>query len=133
MKRRTGGFLKPVQWGPWIHDTLSDGRQTHGYELYSEYKAYSQSFPTRRGTKRRVGSYRTFSTYLYVLRELGLIEYVRDKDNNILTSQAMGKDGQPAPDIAPRHYFRATPGKLNDSAWGNPWFSYLGYKPVRKS
>jgi hypothetical protein len=128
----TGGFLKPVQWGPWIRDTLSDGHQTYGYELYSQYKAYSQSFPTRRGTKRRVASYRTFTTYLYVLRELKLIEYVLDKDQNILTSEATGKDGLPAPDLAPRHYFRAVPVRLGDQAWGDPWFAYLGYKPVRK-
>lgn len=131
-RRPTGGFVKPVQWGPWISDTLSDGHQTWGYELFSAYAKYVRSFPLRNNNRRHVASYRTFTTYLYVLRELGLIEYVRDPDGAILTAEAHGKDGLPTPDLSRRHYFRAVLNRINDQAWGDPWYAYLGYKPRSK-
>ena len=132
-RKPTGGFMKPVQWGLWIRDTLADGHQTWGYQLYSDYANHSRSFPIRGRGKRRVASYRTFTTYLYVLRELGLIEYIRDETGEILKEEAHGKDGNPTPDLAPRHYFRAVMNRINEQAWGDPWFAYLGYKPVRKT
>ena len=132
-RKLTGGFMKPVQWGPWIRDELVGGRETWGYQLYGEYKAYVLSFPLRGNKgKRRVGSYRSFTTYLYVLRELGLIENVREEDGEIKKQEAMGKDGNPTPDLSPRYFFRAVMSKIGDIAWGDPWFAYLGYKPSRK-
>lgn len=131
-RKPTGGFMKPVQWGPWIRDELSDGHQTWGYELYSAYAAHVRTFPTRNKGKRRVASYRSFTTYLYVLRELGLVEYVREDDGEIKKEEASGKDGLPAPDLAPRHYFQVVMNRIGDQAWGDPWFAYLGYKPGRR-
>ena len=127
MRKPTGGFNKPVQWGPWINDTLSDGRQSHGYELYRQYKQHCLSFPLRRDGKRRTCSESTFRHYLYVLRELGLVEYVRDAAGDIQTSTAHGKDGNPTPDLAARNYLHAVMGRLGDAAWGDPWTAYRGY------
>jgi len=135
MRKPTGGFNKPVQWGPWIRDELSQGQQTWGYSLYSAYARFVRSFPLRRGGLRRVASYQSWTTYLYILRTLNLIEYVLDENGDIKTEESVGKDGLPvrtdgkaslhgAPGLAPRYYFQAVMANIASPAWGDPWRAF---------
>lgn len=129
--RKKGGFIKPIQLSLFIRDQLVDGTETWGYDLYKMYKETAQAIPTARKTKRKVISYNGFQHYLYVLRRLGLIEYVTTPDGEILSDTAHekgGPDAAPAPQLAPTRFFRAVPGRLGDPAWGNIWKAYEGIR-----
>jgi len=58
--------------------------------------------------KRKVCSYHSFLTYLYMLRRLGLIEYVME-DSEIAGDEPLDKGGNPAPHLAKTHKFRMGP------------------------
>jgi len=131
--RQIGGAQRPPV-GPWIQDKLSGGRVTYAQELYREYKDEIGGIPLkvrervmpgrpRKGGKRRVMSWRSFTIYLYALRVGGLIEYTGH------TAPAHFKDGSLAPALTPRHYFRAVPANIGDSAaWANVWETYRARK-----
>ena len=125
--RKRGGFVKPIQLSIFIRDQLTGGVETWGYDLYKMYKEAAQAIPTARKTKRKVISYNGFQHYLYVLRRLGLIEYVLTPEGEILSDTAHekgGPDAALAPQLAPTRFFRAIPDRLNDPAWGNIWEAY---------
>lgn len=129
LSRSKGGFQRPIQLSVFMRDQLSSGLETYGLALYEDYKTAMQSIPAKQGrAKRRVISYGGFRTYLYVFRRLGLIEYVTDAKGKIKEEVAMDSShAKDAPYLMPRKYFRAAPGRLDDSAWINPWFAYRGY------
>ena len=119
-----GGFRRPIQLSTWLRDRLSDGRMVHALEVWGDYKASALAIPLVRGGKRKPISYQGFRTYLYVLRRLGLIEYLRTPEGEILTGEAADKGGNPAPQLARRRYFTIVLGKASSPAWGDP-FGYL--------
>ena len=121
----TGGFRKPVRLGLWIRDQLADGRETHGYELFSDYAALMSSIPlARKKGKRKIMSYNGFLHYLYLARRLGLIRNVIDDTGRVKEGPALDKGGNPAPHLAPRRFIQAVPGRLGDPAWENLWGAY---------
>ena len=132
--RQRGGFKKPVQLSLYIRDQLADGRETWAQQLYGDYVTAAQSTRLkvrqrligrpRIGAKRQIISYEGFRSYLYVMRRLGLVEYVTTPTGEIQTEPAEGKGGQPAPYLAERRYFRANPGELGNPAWANIWEAY---------
>lgn len=136
VSRGRGGFQKPIQLSLFIRDELADGRETWAQQLYGDYTDAVEKIPLkvrqvrgkpgrpRIGAKRQVISYEGFRNYLYVMRRLGLIEYVTTPTGEILTEQALNKGGQPAPYLAERRYFRANPSELDNPAWSNIWEAY---------
>jgi len=48
---------------------------------------------------------------MYVLEELGLIEFVREADASI----------RPGSKALPRRYYRIKDGRMDDEAWQNPY------------
>jgi len=124
--RPKGGFRRPVKLSTWIRDKLAGGATYHAYGLYGDYVNEVGSIPLSRNRgKRHVIGYRGFvSSYLYVLRQLGLIEYVTDEQGNVLEEEALDKGGNPAPYLAKRRYFRAVASRLSDPAWENIWEAY---------
>ena len=131
--RQHGGFIKPIQLSLFIRDALADGRETWGYNLHQAYVTAARAIPTARGGKRRVINYNGFQHYLYVLRRLGLIEYVTDEKGNLKTETPTNKRGDwatddgtqtGAPYIAEVIFFRAVLSRINDPAWANIWAAY---------
>ena len=92
------------------------------YEALDEAKGT----PMRQRHRRRVISRNAFNIYLYRLRRLGWIEYIRDKKGEILQEpghRLQGKVAMEAAELHPRLYFRLTPeGASND--WTNIQRSY---------
>lgn len=120
-----GGFRRPIQLSTWIRDELADGRETYAQQLYGGYSAAVRAIPFARGRKgtRKPISYHGFLSYLYALRQLGLIEYVMS-NGDVYEEEAMDKGGNPAPHLAKRRYFRADISRLGDAAWENIWLAY---------
>lgn len=116
--RQIGGHRRPILLSSWLYNQLSGGAEFKGQKLYAEYKKAMWSFPlVRKRGKRKVVSYNGFMHYVYILRRLGLIEYMRDAAGNIIEEEAKDKGGSPAPQLARVRYFRAVPDKLGDPAW----------------
>jgi hypothetical protein len=81
------------------------------------------SFHKHNPTMTRVCSYNSFEHYIYVLRQLGLVEALDD------TATASGKSGSASGEWHEAHpsvMLRAIPGRLGDPAWQNIWDAYLG-------
>jgi len=137
IERARGGFVKPIQLSLYIRDQLAAGAEFWGNELYSMYKEAIQKAyraidearpPKRRKGKRKIISYAGFRIYLYVLRRLGLIEYILE-DGEIKGDVPLLKDGiTDAPFLSKTHYFRAVISRINDPAWQNIWQAYKGIR-----
>jgi len=119
-----------IQLSWFIHDYLENGQESWAFEIHQAYKKAIQATPRHRGGKRKVISYSSFLNYMYILRKLGLIEYLRDLQGEIDTDEAKErlKKGEtregwearnPVP-LAPRHFIRANMSKIDDPAWYNP-------------
>ena len=116
-----------LQLSTFIQNYLSSGEESWAYDIYRTYKKAAQDIPLRRGKRaRRVISYHGFLNYMWMLRRLGLITYLRDREGEIDTEEAVDKSGAPAPHLAPKHFIRADMGKINDPAWGNPHKALYG-------
>ena len=109
-----------IQLSTFIHDYLAGGQESWAFEIHQAYKTAMLATPRHRGGKRRVISYSSFLNYMYILRKLGLIEYLRDPEGEIDTEPAQDRLGAPAPHLAPRHFIQANMSRINDPAWYNP-------------
>jgi hypothetical protein len=122
-----GWFPGRVQLSLFIRDYLSDGQESWSYEIHQAYKKAIEAIPRHRGqSKRKVISYHGFLNYMYMLRQLGLIEYLRTTTGEIDTEEAKDKGGGPAPHLAPKHFIQANMGRINDPAWQNPHKALYG-------
>lgn len=116
-----------LQLSLFIRDYLANGEESWAYEIYREYKKAAQAIPMHRGKgKRKVISSDGFRDYMYMLRRLGLIEYLRTTTGEIDTDEAVDKSGAPAPHLAPKHFIRANMSRINDPAWHNPHKALYG-------
>ena len=90
-----------VSTGVWVRDHLLEVGEDYVAAMYRGFKRDKQ----RTGV--RCGSYQGFRQYIYWLRRLGLIEFVR---------------GEPSenPVLEGRRYYRVVPGREKDPAWRNP-------------
>ena len=123
MEQPTVGGWTPgrIQLSTFIRDFLAERPGgTWAFNIHQGYKEAVLAEPRHRGGKRRVISYHSFLNYMYILRKLGLIEYLRDEAGNISTEQAYTSVGEPAPQLNPRHFIRANMSRINDPAWQNP-------------
>lgn len=109
-----------IQLSTFIRDFLATGQESWAHEIHQAYKKAVLATPRHRGGKRRVISYGSFLNYMYILRKLGLIEYLRDAAGEIDSEEARDRLGAPAPHLAPRHFIQANMSKINDPAWQNP-------------
>lgn len=120
-----------LQLSTFIRDSLAQVEATWGYSIYSAYRKAMKEEPTRKGKKkRRAISFASFSNYMYLLRRLGLIEYVLDDDGEIVTEDPergnvpgeLWVDDEDAgiKGGAKRQLIRIVPGKVGDPAWINP-------------
>ena len=124
-----GGFRRPVQLSLWIRDHLSDGQETWAYRLYGDYSNEMRAIPlSRKRGLRKVMKYESFLHYLYILRRLGLIEYVTTAGGEIYQETAEDKGGTERDYLAPRNYFRAVLSRIGDSAWNQIWDAYRGIR-----
>lgn len=131
---RRGGFKKrPVQLGPYLQQMLAGGAQFYALQLYESYKeavraVYEQLFeanetPQYKRHYPKVISIAGFLSYLYKLRRLGWIEYIRDNKGNIVATPAHDKAGTEVSYLTPRYYFQITSaGSAAD--WSNIQLSY---------
>ena len=126
--RRIGGWYPGrIQLTTFIRDFLSSGEESWAHEIYMAYKRAAEGTPLRRGKRRRKTiSYHGFLNYMYMLRKLGLIEYLLTTTGEVDTEEARDKSGAPAPHLAPRRFIRAVMGKINDPAWQNPHEALYG-------
>ncbi len=107
-----------LQLSLFIRDYLADGKESWAHAIYGAYALAVLETPLHRGRgRRKVISYHGFLNYMYMLRKLGLIEYVLE-DGEIKTDEALDKGGNPAP-LAKRQYIRAVMDRLGDPAWHN--------------
>ena len=122
----TGGFRRPVQLSTWIRDQLADGRETHAYALYGDYVTLMKELPlARKRGRRSLIKPESFRNYLYILRRLGLIQYVIDPSTGKPREEmALDKGGNPAPQMAMRLYIRANMARIGDPAWEQIWDAY---------
>jgi len=127
-QKGAGGWPKDrLQLSTFIQSYLAAGEESHAYEIYEAYKEAAQAIPLRRGKgKRKVISYHGFLNYMWKLRRLGLIEYLRDKAGEIDTEEAVDKSGAPAPHLAPKHFIRADMSRIDDIGWQNPHKALYG-------
>ena len=129
-----GGFRRPIKFGPFIRDFLSVNPETWAYEVYRAYKEALEAIPlSRKRGKRRAPSILSFLKYLWILRQLGLIEYVTTPEGEIKEERSMDHAEQETEWTKknPLLIFRAVPGELGNPAWEYPWQAYLGYSPPR--
>lgn len=124
IKPRIGGWYPGrIQLGPFIRDFLSGGQESWEHEIYQAYKKAAKAIPVTKGKRkleRKVISFEGFRAYMHMLRKLGLVEYLRTPTGEIDTEEAVGRGGQSAPYLAPRHFVQAVMSRIGDSAWQNP-------------
>lgn len=81
-------YTKPIRFGPWLRDYLSDGGEHYANEVYHAYKrAHRLAYQTwyeesnipvsKRQIHKQMGR-TTFINYLWFLRKLQWIAYVPD-------------------------------------------------------
>ena len=94
-----GGFKRPVGTGEFIRDFLLRHGEAYPNQVYSAFrKEYKK--------ERYVTSYASFRKYFYILKELGLIEFLREEPSS--------KGG------FSRRIYRITPGKEDSEKWLSP-------------
>ncbi len=126
---RRGGFRRPIQLSLFIRDAMSNGRQTHAFEIYKEYKEAVRAIPPRKKgcAKRRCISYHGFLDYMFILRKLGLIEYVKTPGGRIVHEVATTKGGdEEAAYLAKTNIIQIVSGQESNPAWQNPWQASYG-------
>lgn len=116
-----------IQLSTFIRDYLADGQESWAYEIYLAYKKAVEAMPKRRGRgKRKVISPGGFRNYMWMLRKLGLIIYLRDRAGKIDTEPAVDKSGALAPHLVPKHFIQADMSRIADPAWHNPHAALYG-------
>jgi len=122
-----GGFFHPLPPGSFIRDQLSGGSEWWGQELYTTYKQTMQAIPlARKKGKRHAPNPTSFRITLYMLRRLGLIEYVMTPEGEIAGDIPFDKGGvNLKPELAKTRKFHAVMSRINDPAWGNIKAAYI--------
>ena len=90
--------------GVWIRGHLQDVGRDYVYGMYKRWR----SFPEGAGLNIKAGTYQQFRTYIYVLKQLGLVERV---------------GGSPSRGFA-KTYYALNPDKVNSVIWRNPFKHY---------
>ena len=101
---REFGFAPYKSSSLFIRDYLLEHGEGYIHEVYRSFREWLKSEGYT-----RFPSYQSFRTYFWRLRNLGLIEFVREEpsSNPVLK--------------APRRYYRIVPGMENDVRWINPF------------
>ncbi len=120
---QVGGFAPGrIQLSIFIRDYLTTNLDSWAMEIYTAYKTAVLAQPKHRGKgHRKVGSYQNFRDYMFMLRQLGLVTYLRDKAGEIET-----EDAENRPYLVPKHFIQAVPEKLSDPGWQNPHRALYG-------
>lgn len=118
-----GGFAPGrIQLSLFIRDYLTTNSDSYAQQIHTAYKTAVLGMPRRRGKgPRKVSSYHSFLGYMFMLRQLGLVTYLRDKAGEIESEEAENR-----PYLAPKHFIQAVPEKLSDIAWQNPHRALYG-------
>ncbi len=99
-------MVKISYTGLWIRDHLSEVGEDYIQHMSTAYrKELKQS-------KKVVSSYHQFCKLIYVLKSIGLIEFVREEPANKRW-------------LKPRKYYRIKPGKEESVKWNNPQKHYV--------
>jgi len=112
--RRTLTRLKRTR----LHERVSVSREEVEVEVQRMLSARAV-LPIRGG--KRCMNYNSFMHYIYILHQLGLIEYTGEEET------AAGKAGSitgPWHETHPAVMLRAGAGTESDPAWQNPWAAY---------
>ena len=130
---RRGGPRRPIWLGPWLQSNMAPGAVYYAGDLYVRYraaadKAYedldeANKVPMRQRHRRRILSRSAFLVYLYRLRRLGWIDYLRDKDGKQREEPSFTTAGKQPEGWSPRLPFGITPTGL-DADWTNIQRSY---------
>lgn len=90
-------------------------------KMLRQYQLYLQSHP--KSPKRRCINYNGFLHYIYLMRQLNLVDYVMLTPTTPKTKKAHQKSnpGTPAPGIKPARLFQLVTTNLGSSAWDNVW------------
>ena len=118
-----GGFAPGrIQLSLFIRDYLTTNLDSYAQQIYTAYKTAVLAQPKNRGKgQRKVSSYHSFLGYMFMLRKLGLISYLRDPEGEVESEAAEGR-----PYLAPKHFLQEVPEKLSDPAWQNPHRALYG-------
>ncbi|KKL83468.1 hypothetical protein LCGC14_1974440 [marine sediment metagenome] len=118
-----GGFAPGrIQLSLFIRDYLTSNSDSYAMQIYTAYKTAVLAQPKHRGKgPRKVSSYHSFLGHMFMLRQLGLISYLRDPAGEIESEEAENR-----PYLAPKHFLQAVPEKLSDIAWQNPHRALYG-------
>ncbi len=118
-----GGFAPGrIQLSIFIRDYLTSNLDSWSQEIHTAYKTAVLTQPKHRGKgPRKICSYHTFLGYMYMLRQLGLVTYLRDTSGEIESEEAENR-----PYLAQKHFVQAVPEKLSDPAWQNPHRALYG-------
>ncbi len=118
-----GGFhAGRIQLSPFIRDYLTVNLDSYATAIYKAYKEKVLAEPKRRGKgPRKICSYHSFLGYMYMLRQLGLVSYLRDPAGKIEEEAAENR-----PYLAPKHFIQAVTEKLSDPGWQNPHRALYG-------
>lgn len=109
-----------IQLSLFIRDFLADGEESWANEIYTAYKKAVEALPRHRGRgKRKVISYHNFLNYMYMLRKLGLIDYLR-------TDGEIDTEVSSKPYLAPKHFIQADMSRIGDPTWNNPHKALYG-------
>lgn len=116
-KPNVGGWSPGrLQLSLFIRDYLVDQGNSWAHAIYRAYTMAAEAIPKHRGKgPRKTANYHSFLNYMYILRQLELIELVSEEPR-----PTEDRAGQPNPQLSRRRYYRAAPGRLGDPAWNNP-------------
>ena len=118
LRKKTGGYKKPYRATLLLSDILLELGTTHLQEVYTAFRKHLKEIVPRRVRRFHLPSRDTIRVYIYYAHRLGLIEYTGEE------GVAHRKDGNEAPDLARRKYFRIVAGE--DPRWALPIDSRTG-------
>ncbi len=128
-------FNNDISLSSFVRLAMMDGSPHHAEELHAAYVAAVAALPPPvRGGKRRACSYACFRNLMYILRRLGLVEYVVTGEGEVLTAPAhqrgtnfISASSMPEnPNLAPARLLRMVPGAETNVSWRDPWSFYVG-------
>ena len=104
--RRPGAGGRSIpRKGVWIRGHLQDVGSDYVYRMYKRWRSLLEEA----GLNIKAGTYQQFRTYIYVLKQLGLVERV---------------GGSPSSRGFPKTYYALNPHKVNSPIWRNPFKHY---------
>ena len=120
---QVGGFAaNRIQLSLFVRDFLTANIDSYSMQIYTAYKAAVLAQPRNRGKgPRKVSSYHSFLGHMYMLRQLGLVTYLKDTAGEVESEAAENR-----PYLAPKLFIQAVPEKLADPGWENPHRALYG-------